>query len=166
MITFCLKLIQETHTNYCKTITKSSGFNRMGIVDNYVKVINRINDINRKRRIRNIRTYDFSTLYTSIPHTELKKQIKWVIDQAFNNESRKFIHIGKGSARWSKSRGKTKNCWDKVELFNHVKWLIDNIYVVCGDSLFKQKIGIPMGTDCALPFYQICFFLLMNINGC
>ena len=29
--------------------------------------------------------------------------------------------------------------------------LIDNIYVVCGNTLFRQVIGIPMGTDCA-PF--------------
>ena len=32
-----------------------------------------------------------------------------------------------------------------------MKWLINNIYDVCGDSLFRQVIGIPMGTDCA-PF--------------
>jgi hypothetical protein len=36
MITFCLKLIQQTHSNYCKRITKNTGFNRMWIVDNSV----------------------------------------------------------------------------------------------------------------------------------
>ena len=30
-----------------------------------------------------------------------------------------------------------------------VNYLIDNCYVTCGDSLFRQKIGIPMGADCA-----------------
>ena len=29
MITYCLKLIQQTHTNYCKTIAKDCGYNRM-----------------------------------------------------------------------------------------------------------------------------------------
>ena len=33
---------------------------------------------------------------------------------------------------------------------------IDNCYVTCGDSLFRQKIGIPMGTDCA-PFLAKLF---------
>ena len=33
MITYCLKLIQRTH-NYCKTIAKNSGYNRMWIVEN------------------------------------------------------------------------------------------------------------------------------------
>ena len=96
-------------------------------------------------------------MYTSIPHKEPKQELVWVISQCFNNESRKFIRIGKASARWSSSRGKTKShCWNKDELIKHMKWLIDNIYVVCGDSMFKQKIGIPMGTDCA-PFLANLF---------
>ena len=33
-----------------------------------------------------------------------------------------------------------------VELFNY---LIDNIYVCVDGSVFKQCVGIPMGTDCA-----------------
>ena len=28
-------------------------------------------------------------------------------------------------------------------------FLVDNIYVVFGDQVFQQSIGIPMGTNCA-----------------
>ena len=42
MITYCLKLIQQTHTNHCKTIAKNSGYNRMWIVDNSMEVIPKI----------------------------------------------------------------------------------------------------------------------------
>ena len=52
--------------------------------------------------------------------------------------------------------GKTDHCWNKDELIGHVNWLISNIYVTCGDSMFKQVIGIPMGTDCA-PFLANLF---------
>ena len=82
----------------------------MWIVDNSVEVIDKINKINERKNVKNIRTYDFSTLYTSIPHTKLKQQMKWVISQAFNDEARKFIRIGNVSAHWNKSRGKTKYC--------------------------------------------------------
>ena len=121
MITFCLKLIQQTHSNHCKTILKNSGYNRMWIVDNSVDVTQKIIELNRKGPIKNIRTHDFSTLYTSIPHRQLKEQISWVISQCFDDENRQFIRIGNGSARWSSSRGKSKHCWDKDELINHVK---------------------------------------------
>jgi len=37
-----------------------------------------------------------------------------------------------------------------------INFLIDNVYVTCGDSLFRQRVGIPMGTDCA-PFLANLF---------
>ena len=70
-ITFCLKLIQQTHKNYCKTIFKTRGFNRMWIVDNSVEVLNKIYECNKKP-VRSIRTYDFSTC--TYPMSYLKKE--------------------------------------------------------------------------------------------
>ncbi len=48
---------------------------------------------------------------------------------------------------------KTRNSYQisKQDLFNHIHFLIDNIYLDVGGHIFRQKIGIPMGTDCA-PF--------------
>jgi hypothetical protein len=46
--------------------------------------------------------------------------------------------------------------WNKDELIERVNWLTNNIYVTCGDSMLKQIIGIPMGTDCA-PFLANLF---------
>ena len=83
MITFCLKLIQQTHTNHCKTIAKNCGYERMWIVDNSMKVLEELRDFNEKNLAQNIRTYDFSTLYTSIPHKDLKREIAWVISECF-----------------------------------------------------------------------------------
>ena len=151
MLTFCLKLIQTSCSNYCKAIFKTRGFNRMWIVDNSVHVLDQIEKCNKRTKVRNMRTYDFSTLYTSIPHKSLKTQIAWVINQCFNESSRKFIRVNKHSASWSKTRGKDDFVWNKDELINRIHWLINNIYVCCGDSVFRQTIGIPMGTDCA-PF--------------
>ena len=69
MITYCLKLIQQTHTNYCKTIAKNRGYNRMWIVDNSIKVLEELRKFNDDNLAKNIRTYDFSTLY--------KREIAW-----------------------------------------------------------------------------------------
>ena len=35
------------------------------------------------------------------------------------------------------------NPWD------HELIIVDNIYVVFGDQVFQQSVGIPMGTNCA-----------------
>lgn len=155
MITFCLKLIQQTHTRFCNMVAKTGGFQRMWIVDNSVEVLKKISDCNKKS-VRNVRTYDFSTLYTSIPHVKLKKRMAIVINQCFNVSDRRYIHIDKFRARWSRAKGKNNHSWSAEDLISHVDYLIDNIYVVCGNALFRQVIGIPMGTDCA-PFLANLF---------
>ena len=161
LITLCLKLIQQTHSNHCKTIAKNRGYERMWIVDNSIKVLEKLREFNGMNLAKSIRTYDFSTLYTSIPHKDLKNEIAWVISECFNDDTRRFIHIDecRREARWSKTRGKGNgHVWNKQDLIGHVNWLIDNIYVVCGDSVFKQAIGIPMGTDCALFLANLFLF--------
>ena len=45
---------------------------------------------------------------------------------------------------------------DSKKVIRIMNWLIDNIYVTFGDQLFRQVIGIPMGTDCA-PFLANLF---------
>ena len=37
-----------------------------------------------------------------------------------------------------------------------LEFLIDNIYIKVGKEIFRQQIGIPMGTDCA-PFLANLF---------
>ena len=155
-ITKALKVVQELLTSYCKKVNKTSGVNCMWIVKNSVDVLEKIKECNSKRKIRNIRTYDFSTLYTSIPHDILKKMIAKVITRCFNNTTRKYIRIYDKYAKWSKTKGKSCTSWKLEDFIQHVNFLIDNIYVVCGHKVFRQVIGIPMGTDCA-PFLANLF---------
>ena len=35
------------------------------------------------------------------------------------------------------------------QLVKRIKFLVDNIYIQVGNKIFRQTIGIPMGTDCA-----------------
>jgi hypothetical protein len=39
--------------------------------------------------------------------------------------------------------------YSEVKIKNMLEFLIDNIYVVVGGQVFKQSVGIPMGTNCA-----------------
>ena len=56
----------------------------MWILDNSLEVQKLlIFSKNKNSKPKNIITYDFSTLYTSIPHEKLKEQIKFLIHKAF-----------------------------------------------------------------------------------
>ena len=100
-----------------------------------------------------MRTYDFSTLYTSLPQKQLRKELRWVIQEAFKLS---YISVYKHNATWTDSPKKTTLHLDCKKIVRLMNWLLQNIYVTFGDKLFHQKTGIPMGTDCA-PFLANLF---------
>ena len=101
-------------------------------------------------------TYDFSTLYTSIPHPALKEALESLIQEAYRVRHSEYNNYCSGykingNAYWSNipSTSSTKyNITDEM-LIAYVEYLIDNIYVGIGNRVYRQCIGIPMGTDCA-----------------
>ena len=101
-------------------------------------------------------TYDFKTLYTTIPLKKLKTQLDWVITKAFMASKKKFISVYSGYAQWTNSPRDTTIHMDLNKVIELTHWLIDNTFVIFGDRCFWQKIGIPMGTDCA-PFIANLF---------
>ena len=46
-----------------------------------------------------------------------------------------------------------------------IEFLVDNIYVRFGGQLFRQMVGISMGTNCA-PILATCFSIPMKISFC
>ena len=107
-ITYCLKKVQQTLTHYCDSLSNNpNDVNRMWIIDNSIHVKKFIKRSNRNK-VRNVRTYDFSTLYTSLPHAKLKERIAKVISMAFDDDQRKYITPSASGARWNKGPGKFK----------------------------------------------------------
>ena len=151
IITQCLKLVTNQHRRWCSTIERTTGVNRMWIIDNSTKVLDAIQTYNENKNIKNIYSYDFSTLYTNIPHKDFKKQIKWVLDKAFNDNNRNKIYIDKYTYKAQWNERKNAYIINKAKLFKYISFLIDNIYIKVANNIYRQCIGIPMGTDCA-PF--------------
>jgi len=112
MISKCLKLVQKCHKVYCDRIKAYTGFNFMWvIIDNSLEVHKLMHMSSSKRSPpRNIITYDFSTLYTSIPHVLLKEEIVFLVHKAFHGMNKKFIKITNSKAYWSNKRSSNHVC--------------------------------------------------------
>ena len=82
-------------------------------------------------QVSSIRTFDFSTLCTTLPHDKLKTRLKETIHKAFKQNS------------------KGKTCYSEEQVISMLEFLIDSIFVSFGGTLFQQVVGIPMGTNCA-----------------
>ena len=137
------------------------------IIDNSQQVLSALSKINYFSTAKCFDSYDFSTLYTSIPHAALKEALKTLIQEAYKvRDSEYIVADTNGNAYWSEviSTSSTKYNINEKTLIVYVEYLIDNIYVSIGNKVYRQCVGIPMGTDCA-PLVAIIFFsFIMNIS--
>ena len=82
-----LQLIMKVHRRYCNKIKFYTGIERFWIIENNAQVFEDIKLINSKRNARNIKTFDFSNLYTKIPLDDLKEKLKEIVDKAFKEDT-------------------------------------------------------------------------------
>ena len=84
IVTLCLKALVKSAKNPASYQNAFKSYNDFFIVDGRQEVINFIDNANFHRKIggsKSIHTYDFSNLYTSIPHQKLKCNVhKFVKD--------------------------------------------------------------------------------------
>ena len=149
LLTKCLSLVLTHFQQYNAGITRRTGCSAYWVIDNSTQVIDMINTLNKSNSLKSFDSFDFATLYTSIPHTLLIKCISKLIEEAYKVRSSTFISVGYRSAFWSKSKVKHCSSITSDQLITYVEYLIDNIFISIGNHVFKQVIGIPMGTDCA-----------------
>ena len=149
LLTRGLEKVQQYFMNHCKIIYGNSGINGMWILKNSQSLLQSLKD-NHIDQYGSISTWDFSTLYTTIPHSDLLIRIKNLIKQTFSKNDDQFLLVNERRAFFSLDKDKDNYlsfcCKEFCDLF---EFLINNIYVKLGDEIFRQILGIPMGTNCA-----------------
>ena len=152
LLTIILSKIKEQLQSYCNTIYARSGFNQMWILKNSKELLDALTS-SSLNYISSVQTFDFSTLYTTIPHSQLKSRLKDLVHSVFftKNGKRKyrFMVVKRDMCYFVKEHTDAEHKYDEVEIVKMIHCLIDNIYVVFGDKVFQQTVGIPMGTNCA-----------------
>ena len=104
-------------------------------------------------------TFDFSTLYTALPHDDLihrtvalfNKYIDSTLEIKYNNK---------------------KLVFNKNDVVSVLKFCINNSYVVFNNRIYKQIVGIPMGANFSpnlanlyLHFYESKFLSINPMHG-
>ena len=159
LLTSSLKLITKHFKQYCDGITRNTGVNCFWIIDNATEVLKKLKKVNRTKGAKHFDSFDFSTLYTNIPHDLLLESIGQLISEAYRIRGAKYIVIkSDGTAYWSDAASTRDHNITEDRLVEQIKFLVDNIYIQVGDRIFRQTIGIPMGTDCAPLLANLSFF--------
>ena len=161
ILTSCLKHIILHFKQYCNGIYRNTGVNCFWIIDNSREVLDKLHAINRTLKAKSFDSYDFATLYTNIPHAALKINIRELIKEAYRVRGSKYIIIDtQGNTHWSITPSSVASCrsMDVKGLIKLLQYLVDNVYIEVGNEVFRQTIGIPMGTDCAPQLANLFLF--------
>ena len=117
-------------------------------------------------------TYDFSTLYTTLPHNLIKEKLKESIEQTFNREGSLYLACNDKNAFFTSEQPKRYKLWSCQKMCDALYYLLDNIFIRFGSKLYRQIVGIPMGTNCAplvadlfLFCYERDFMLSLSDNN-
>ena len=98
-------------------------------------------------QVSSIKTLDFSTLYTTLPHDKLKARLKETIHKAFSHRNYGSKFVVRLQFRIFFKQNST--CYSEEHVISMLEFLIDNIFVSFGGTLFQQVVSIQMGTNCA-----------------
>ena len=150
------KLIFDCVRRYYNKASYFSGLHQFWIAENNAEVVSAMTRISKKSNAKCVSTYDFSTLYTMIPHDKLIEVLYSIVDFVFNDGDRSFISVTENGANWVKGKRSVAKLFTKDKVKEILSYLITNSYFQVGGALFRQVIGIPIGSDPA-PFLANLF---------
>ena len=94
-------------------------------------------------------TCDFSTLYTILPQNLIKDKLIDLIEGTFQREGSPYLACNDINAFFTSENPKKYHAWSCQNVCDALTCLLDNICIRFGTKLYRQVVGIPMGTNCA-----------------
>ena len=116
-----------------------SGVNQMWILKNSKELLEHLQSPNFNH-ITSIKSFNFSTLYTTIPHQKLKSRLATIIRNSFIhknwNRRYKFLVLGLEAPDFVKEHSDSKNKYTEDDIIDMLEFLVDNMFVV-----FEGKVS-------------------------
>ncbi|MCU7801043.1 MAG: hypothetical protein KZQ70_13125, partial [gamma proteobacterium symbiont of Lucinoma myriamae] len=89
LLTSCLTAIKKHVVKYCDKVYERSGKNLFWSIKNSGEVLDKLKS--RYFRAFSVSTYDFSTLYTTLPHKLIKEKLLDLIERTFQRENSLYL---------------------------------------------------------------------------
>ena len=147
LLTSCLTAIKNHVIKYCTTVYERNGKKLFWSIKNSGEILNKLKS--RGFLASCLSTYDFSTLYTTLPHNIIKEKLTELIEQTFNREGSLYLACNDKNAFFTSEQPKRYKFWSCQKMCDALHYLLDNIFIRFGSKLYRQIVGIPMGTNYA-----------------
>ena len=143
LLTSCHTAVEKHWIRYYDTVYERDGINYFWSIKNSNDVLNKFKSKNFQAS--KLSTYDFSTLYTTFPPHLIKYKLIDLINRTFIRENTQYLVCNVECAFCTSFTiyGHAKKSVMPLFIF----WII--FFIRFGSKLYRQTIGIPMGTNCA-----------------
>lgn len=136
-----------------------------------IQVVEKVHRLNKRPGVDTgtggMAVYDFKTMYPTIPLQDLKARLGSLIREVFqkrndvvrdsqNRQCQWRLQLTKSQSQWVAEGDRKRNSrwvqtFDADRLCRFLDELVDSTFITLGKVVLWQRIGIPMGTNCA-PF--------------
>ena len=130
---------------YCETVFERNGKNLFWSFKNSGEILNKYKGFLASSGS----TYDFSTLYTTLPHNLIKEKLTELIEQTFNREWLLYMDCNEKRKFLTSEQPKRFKLWSCQKVCDALHYLLGNIFLDLVQN--RQIVGIPMGTN-RVPF--------------
>ena len=147
LLTSCLAAVGEHVVGCCGGVYERSGGGLFWSIKNSGEILDGLEagDFGAT----SLSTYDFSTLYTTLPHGLVRDKLIDLIERTFQREGSPYLACGDRNAFFTSEKPKKYHAWSCRGVCGALAFLLDNIFIRFGTKLYRQVVGIPVGTGCA-----------------
>ena len=142
MLTSCLTTIKNHVIKYCEKVNERSVNFYFWSIKNSCEVINKLKS--RGFRAPSLSTFDFPTLYTTLPHNLIKDKLVTFIERIFQREGSLYIACNDRHAFFTFDADRNYNLWSCQKVCESLTFLLDNIYIRFESELYRQIVGIDV----------------------
>jgi hypothetical protein len=157
--------------NYCRVIEARTGKKAYMSIDNSVQMLKHLKF--SRRNVETAVAYDFSTLYTKLPHSVIESNMFQLLDKLFDNKGYSRIAVDNNNKfrkihycmEYSK-RHDGISYYSKEDVKQLIHIVLKESFVTVGNTIFQQVSGIPMGgqaspqiADLTLSWMELKYFL-------
>ena len=147
LLTSCLTAFKKHVINSCEKVYERSGKNLFWSIKDSGEILDKLKA--RDFNATSLSIYDFSTLYTTLPHNLIKDKLIDLIESTFQREGCAYLACNDRNEFFTSEKSKKYHAWSCQNVCDALTFLLDNILIRFGTKLYRQVVGIPMGTNCA-----------------
>ena len=133
--------IKQGLQKYCETAYSRSGVNQMWILKNSKELLEHLKSPNFNN-ITSIKSFDFSTLYRTIPHDKLKSRLASIIRNSFmfknGNRRHKYLVLGHEESYFVKEHSDSKHKYSEDDIIKMLELgcLSNGVYILVEVSIY------------------------------